>query len=47
MMLNIGSLELFCRIENKLTTEMDIYQDMPDDPATLTSQMFGMPCKLL
>ncbi|KAI9553567.1 hypothetical protein GHT06_021485 [Daphnia sinensis] len=30
-------------VENKMTTEMDIYQDMADDPATLTSQLFSMP----
>lgn len=24
---------------------MDIYQDMADDPATLTSQLFSMPCR--
>lgn len=28
-----------------MTTEMDIFQDIADDPATLTSQLFGMPCK--
>jgi hypothetical protein len=30
-----------------MTTEMDIYQDMVDDPATLTSQLFSMPCIIL
>ncbi|KZS04797.1 Apolipoprotein d [Daphnia magna] len=30
-------------VENKMTAEMDIYQDMADDPATLTSQLFSMP----
>jgi len=30
-----------------MTTEMDIYQDILDDPATLTSQLFGMPCKFI
>lgn len=35
------------RVENKMTTEMDIYQDMVDDPATLTSQLFSMPCNFI
>lgn len=30
-----------------MTTEMDIYQDMVDDPATLTSQLFSMPCNFI
>jgi len=30
-------------VENKLTVETDIYQDFPEDPATLTSQFFGIP----
>ena len=30
-----------------MTTEMDIYQDIIDDPATLTSQLFGMPCNYI
>jgi len=30
-----------------MMTEMDIYQDMVDDPATLTSQLFSMPCNLI
>jgi hypothetical protein len=30
-----------------MTAEMDIYQDMVDDPATLTSQLFSMPCNVV